>query len=107
MAQLYEHSHARIIAGEANAYDWDFVYVAEMLIRIDEPDESTPRYTCAHFVEATGLCGAYEQRPDMCRRYPYEKACPHCSYNNAPAVELVTITKREERDGSESERVAA
>jgi Fe-S-cluster containining protein len=35
-------------------------------------------YRCKHWNETTGLCGIYEDRPDMCRDYPYRGACIHC-----------------------------
>ena len=33
-------------------------------------------FTCRHWDEGTGLCGIYEDRPGMCRDYPYGKPCP-------------------------------
>lgn len=35
-------------------------------------------YKCRHWDEITGLCGIYEDRPDMCRNFPYLGACSHC-----------------------------
>ena len=38
-------------------------------------------YACKHWDEKTRLCGDYENRPDMCRNYPYGAACSHgCDY---------------------------
>lgn len=38
-------------------------------------------YKCRHWNEETRLCGIYEQRPKMCRDFPYEKKCEYgCSY---------------------------
>lgn len=38
-------------------------------------------YTCRHWDEKTRLCGVYEDRPGMCRDYPYGAACSHgCDY---------------------------
>lgn len=43
-------------------------------------------YTCKHWDEDTKLCGAYEQRPRMCRDFPYEGTCEHgCGYTLSPA----------------------
>jgi hypothetical protein len=43
------------------------------------PDYSL--YTCRHWDEDTRLCGAYEQRPSMCRDYPYGRPCERgCGY---------------------------
>lgn len=41
-----------------------------------------PLYTCRHWDTETRLCTAYEQRPWMCRSYPYRGACQHegCTY---------------------------
>lgn len=44
---------------------------------VDLGDVDVPRFTCKHFDEKTMRCGAYEARPDMCRRYPYERGCEH------------------------------
>lgn len=88
LGELYIGSVARIVASEELIpYDWDIVRVAEMVIRIDEPDEALPRYTCRHFDEANGVCGDYDNRPAMCREYPYAQAC-HCGLTN-PAFQHV------------------
>jgi Fe-S-cluster containining protein len=45
--------------------------------------EAAPAYTCRHWDEETRLCGVYEQRPTMCREYPYAGGCQHdcaCDY---------------------------
>lgn len=34
-------------------------------------------FTCRHWDEETKLCGDYENRPAMCREYPYSKQCAH------------------------------
>ena len=34
-------------------------------------------YHCIYWDEDTRLCGAYENRPEMCRAYPYGKKCEH------------------------------
>lgn len=35
-------------------------------------------YTCRHFDKVSRLCTNYENRPDMCRRYPDYGKCHHC-----------------------------
>jgi hypothetical protein len=42
-------------------------------------------YTCRHH-QADGLCGVYEQRPNMCRGYPYRATCRYegCAHPVAP-----------------------
>lgn len=97
VGELYLNALAHVIAFEP-PYDWEILFIAEMLIRIDEPDEANPVYTCQHFVVATGLCGVYDARPSMCRRFPYGRVCDYgCGYQNElPANELVAIEGRPE-----------
>lgn len=60
-------------------------FLADMLVPL--PSDTRPEqiaqlkiapgghwYTCRHLTEE-GRCGAYEQRPRMCRDYPYGKRC--------------------------------
>lgn len=53
--------------------------------------ENTPAmYTCRHWDEDTRLCGIYEDRPKMCRDYPYDNPCQHdcnCTYRPDEAVQ--------------------
>lgn len=35
-------------------------------------------YSCRHWDEHSGLCRAYDQRPTMCRNFPYEGKCVIC-----------------------------
>lgn len=37
-------------------------------------------YTCAHWDEETRRCTNYENRPVMCRDYPYAQNCVHCGW---------------------------
>ena len=42
------------------------------------------RFTCRHWDEDTRLCTDYENRPEMCRDYPYHHECRHgCDYTSA------------------------
>lgn len=41
------------------------------------PTVGTVYHRCVYWDEQTRLCGAYEHRPDMCRRYPYGRECDH------------------------------
>jgi Fe-S-cluster containining protein len=57
--------------------------------RMYEPDAEGHLYTCRHFDDATRLCTIYEQRPEMCRDYPYAcgGGCEYeCGYESAPEV---------------------
>lgn len=79
--------------------DADSKFLADMLIDLT-PDEAEARaerfnvtppdgytvrewadygqaYTCRHWDEKTMLCGVYEDRPRMCRDYPYAGKCQH------------------------------
>lgn len=78
----YTWGVARILAGEDGPEDWESVTVAEMVVRIDEDDERGPRYTCANLLPS-GLCGAYDRRPRMCRDYPgygIGGSCDQCGF---------------------------
>lgn len=45
-----------------------------------------PVYSCIH-LKPDGDCGNYEDRPKMCRDYPYEGGCrdPDCTWDGARA----------------------
>jgi Fe-S-cluster containining protein len=61
----------------------DLVAAAERSIEFDGQLTLTPGreyFTCRHWDPDTRLCTVYDQRPDMCRRYPYRNGCDHgCS----------------------------
>ena len=45
-------------------------------------------FTCRHWNEETRLCGAYENRPTMCRDFPYAQPCHQgCSYR--PSADII------------------
>lgn len=52
------------------------------------PDEKNAyHFRCVH-AEEDGDCANYERRPDMCRNFPYGRACPfgdRCSWDAARA----------------------
>lgn len=54
-------------------------------------------FTCRHWDEETRLCTVYEDRPAMCRDYPYGQECQHgCGrVGGLPSEERMRI--REER----------
>lgn len=97
------------IGDVADPASWDSVvdgpYIRDMLIpltreealeraeRFGAPlDQADPTpgwspHTCRHFDDETRLCTAYEQRPKMCRDYPYASGCHHgCGFCSAPSV---------------------
>lgn len=49
----------------------DGLIVLYMLIPLGEG-----RFNCKHFDRGTRDCTIYERRPQMCRDYPYGRACP-------------------------------
>lgn len=54
-------------------------YILDMVIPLDD---GSGLYTCRHWDPETRLCTAYEQRPWMCRAYPYGRHCEYgCTYN--------------------------
>lgn len=82
IGEAYLEAQARILAWEARPYDWEVTTIAEMVVRIEEPDECEPRYSCKNLLP-NGLCGAYASRPRMCSEYPgYGDAgrCTHCQF---------------------------
>lgn len=85
VGKKYVHAMARRAAGvPLSDFERDVIYIAEMVIRIDEDDEASPRYGCRHFDEKAGRCSAYEQRPAMCRDYPNyggDFACLYCGFS--------------------------
>jgi Fe-S-cluster containining protein len=45
-------------------------------------------FTCRHWDEDTRMCGIYEDRPDMCREFPYGKGCAFgCSCKGTPTAD--------------------
>lgn len=57
-----------------NVLDGDFI--RDMLIELGPHEDPNRIYaTCRHFDGRD--CTAYDQRPDMCRRYPYGRACEY------------------------------
>jgi Fe-S-cluster containining protein len=66
----------------------------ERLERFGSDREYLPRweghvYTCRHFDDRTRLCTIYEERPEMCRDYPYGRN-GGCEYGCGYRAALVT-----------------
>jgi Fe-S-cluster containining protein len=52
-----------------------------------EPESEGHLYTCRHFDDATRLCTIYDDRPEMCRDYPYATGCEFgCGYCSAADI---------------------
>lgn len=94
---MYAAMERNIQSGPMNAVYRDSVYIKDMLVKLPpqilgkngEPvvqGQADSYYTCKHYDVATGNCGAYEERPAMCRDYP--------SYGCAHACETVGCTAK-------------
>jgi Fe-S-cluster containining protein len=48
-------------------------------------DLGQPLYTCRHWDTATKLCTVYDERPWLCRDFPYALSCHHtgCTYRKS------------------------
>lgn len=57
----------------------------------DRPDTPAARYyRCNRWDPETRLCTRYDERPSMCRDYPYGRACEHgCDCRAARPVALL------------------
>src|SRR5690348_13091092 len=77
LGQLYLEAKTYDLSGDdpASKHWRDIITIAEMLIPLHQESDEQPMYTCRHLDRSTGLCTIYEQRPKMCREYPYEGAC--------------------------------
>jgi Fe-S-cluster containining protein len=64
----------------------DGAFISDMLIHLGPVDgygpesviasEEQHHWTCRHHDVDTGNCRVYDQRPAMCRDYPYGRSCP-------------------------------
>jgi Fe-S-cluster containining protein len=50
------------------------------LLRVNP--EKPGHYTCSAFDPVSGNCMAYEDRPRLCREYPYGRPCEYCTYDD-------------------------
>jgi Fe-S-cluster containining protein len=96
----------------------DGAFIADMVIPLG-PDEAKARaerfgmswpalnitdenadqvYTCRHWDETTRLCTVYEQRPRVCRDYPYDLECGHCGYRESEETQAKWRTIRSAGD---------
>src|SRR5277367_6448995 len=55
----------------------DMVIFIEDYPIVDGVEDPGAYYTCRHWDTQTRLCKAYEQRPSMCKDFPYGDQCPH------------------------------
>jgi len=55
--------------------------VFDMIIPIPSRPDDDPTlqyFTCKYLDAFTGKCTDYDNRPQMCRAYPYGRKCEHC-----------------------------
>jgi Fe-S-cluster containining protein len=53
--------------------------VAAMAVYLGDSDRGSHMYTCRHLNVITGDCTDYENRPDVCREFPYQEVCMHAA----------------------------
>ena len=57
------------------------------LAQMTEEPEHGLIVTCTHWDSGTRRCRSYENRPAMCRDYPYGQLCAHCGLTaDAPTI---------------------
>lgn len=49
--------------------------------------EDRAHHRCSWWDEGTTLCRRYEERPNMCRKYPYGEICPHCGESEGGGIQ--------------------
>lgn len=75
--------------------------ILDMLISLDVREDGREMYTCRHHDTETGDCRIYEDRPRMCRDYPYGKSCEHgeCTGPWSPRELVQLRIEREQQPG--------
>lgn len=72
-------------AHKAGAVAWqdpEWLFIVNMTVPIHQHDPLYRfTYTCRHFDQPSGNCTIYDDRPEMCRNYPYGRRCedPDCT----------------------------
>lgn len=90
--------HLRSIAANpGNASAAEAAQIADMLIPLGQREDGREMYTCRHHDAETGDCRIYDDRPRMCRDYPYGKSFEH-SECTGPWSPLDLVQLRIERE---------
>lgn len=55
----------------------EFKKVSQMVVFQRPHEKGGYRYTCKYFNKESGNCANYENRPNMCRDYPYGNKCKY------------------------------
>jgi Fe-S-cluster containining protein len=86
-AQLVKHALTRFVRPRFKPEE--IAKVAAMAVYLGDRSDGAHMYTCRHLNVITGDCMDYENRPDVCRDYPYEDVCMHaakgCTWDAARA----------------------
>ena len=86
--------------GKHMKFNPDIEQIANMIIYLDRGEKNDLYlYTCGNLDKETGNCKIYEDRPSMCREYPYGKKCNfkgctmkrNCGVEKAPEKKIVTL----------------
>lgn len=78
-----------ITVEEANARQLDLVRGGLTLFT---PEDEGHLFKCHNWDEETRMCGIYEDRPPMCRTFPYGEPCRYgCTcFGEVPEPEVIT-----------------
>src|SRR5690349_7218670 len=64
-----------------NPFDMNLQRVVEIIVPIGRTEGGSDLFTCTMWDKNTRRCTDYENRPAMCRKYPYAgQICSHCGY---------------------------
>lgn len=66
----------------ARGYEPWLGYMHDNMLQVVDIVDGWEQYTCRLYDRATARCSIYEQRPPMCRNFPYGRECEHCTYDS-------------------------
>jgi Fe-S-cluster containining protein len=70
--------------------------IADMLEPTGETTGTSHHFTCKNWDPNMRLCTVYENRPFMCRDYPYGRPCEHCGLTDGiPGAERLALERQE------------
>ncbi len=67
-----------LIANQTDIHDGETI--ASMVTPQGRSNDGVWLFSCRNFDADSRKCRIYEQRPDMCRGYPYDGRCGFCGY---------------------------
>lgn len=70
-----KHQRKRALLGKCRWNKEDLMKISEMVIFQRPHETSGYRYTCKYWDPNTGNCNNYQNRPTMCKDYPYGNPC--------------------------------